>query len=240
MQNKSNTRPRYHLCAVIARALFAFPLALTSSCVTTSLSDPTGSDSRQDLDSYEVTGMSASPTEAEIRRASLGGLPSAGSRILLVQSGALQPDAELIAAYQPYCQVVPWTGRRSQHEEYSSEAKTPPGAIGKKLRLIAAQQSCSHVILVQGQIAKDGEDLPVVSWVPVANELLPTRYSGMRLQAQAIILETLSGRSRIVSAPAEETRGLEMGFGIVGNATDRSLKLKGRTYPRLASACFGG
>jgi hypothetical protein len=183
--------------------------------------------------------MSPNPTEADIRRAaqSSGSLPSRGSRFLLVQSGAVQPDKELMDAYRTYGQPIPWTGLAEERTEEEAKA-SPKGALARKLRLAAAQQQCSHVIVVFGEIQKDGQDVPIVSWVPVAADVLPNRYSGMRLYAQAAVLETASSRFRMVSAQPKETRGVEVNLGGIGNATDRSLKLKGKAYPELAANSF--
>jgi hypothetical protein len=215
-------------------------LSLTS-CVTTSLSNPSGSGHDRDLSVYDLTGVSANPTEAEIRRAAAasGALPMRGAKFLLVQSGAVQPDQELMDAYQAYGHAVPWTGLA---EERSSDdaATSPRGALARKLRLAAAQQQCSHVIVVFGEIQKDGEAIPVINWVPIASDVLPNRYSGMRFYAQAAVLETRSSRFRMVSAQPKETRGVEINLGGIGSATNRSLRLKGKAYPELAAASFRG
>lgn len=221
-----------------AAALCLLAGSLTS-CITTSLSDPSGSGHHRDLSVYDLTGVSANPTEAEIRRASTssGSLPMRGSRFLLVQSGSMQPDKELLAAYQAYGQPVPWSGLAEERSEEEAEP-SPRGALARKLRLAAARQQCSHVIVVFGEIQKDGRDIPVVSWLPVASEVLPNRYSGMRLYAQAAVMETASSRYRMVSAQPKETRGVEVNLGGIGNSTDRSLRLKGRAYPELAASSF--
>jgi hypothetical protein len=105
--------------------------------------------------------------------------------------------------------------------------------------MAAAQQGCSHVIVVFGEIQKDGKDLPIISWVPIASEILPSRYSGMRIHTQAAILETNSTRFQIVSPAAQETRGWEIPIGVTNTETQRALKLKGKIYPSLAESCFG-
>jgi hypothetical protein len=91
---------RYRISFSLLRLFVAVPVSLAcTSCVSTSLSNPTGSSHSGDLNVYELTGVSDNPTDAEIRSAShsQGTLPAAGARILLVQSGATQPDPELMA-----------------------------------------------------------------------------------------------------------------------------------------------
>lgn len=236
---KQTTKSKSKLIHIRTAAALSIVAGICTSCVTTSLSDPSGSGHGGDLSIYDLTGVNANPTEADIRRAtsSSGSLPMRDSRFLLVQSGSVQPDKELIAAYQDHGQPVPWTGLAEERSEEDAKA-SPQGALARKLRLAAAGQKCSHVIVVFGEIQKDGEDIPILSWVPVASEVLPSRYSGMRLYAQAAVLETASNRFRMISAQPKETRGVEVTLGGIGNSTDRSLRLKGKAYPELAAASF--
>jgi hypothetical protein len=217
---------------IILPALALLSASSLSSCVTTSLSDPTGSSHRSDLDVNDFTGSSLNPTEADIRKASgrVGSLAVSGSRFLLVQSGALVPDAELVKVFQRYGTPVPWTGRQ--------DAEATNSSASRRIRYTASQQGCSHAIVVFGEIQKDGRSLPVVSWLPVASDLLPNRYSGMRLHTQAAILEARTPGLLLVSAEPQETRGLEMEWTGLGSELGRSLELKAKAYPELAGKCF--
>src|SRR5690349_15523455 len=100
----------------LSAALSAGLCVLLSGCETASLSKPGGSSHSGDLDIYELTGddPKREVSERDIQAAAagrMGTLPPKGVRVLLVQSGAMQPDAELTAAFRPYCQPVPWDGR---------------------------------------------------------------------------------------------------------------------------------
>lgn len=215
-------------------------LTLTS-CVTTSLSDPNGSGHASDLSVYELTSEQPgrAVTEADIARsASRGGsLPARGSRILLVQSGAHQPDPALVAAYGAYCQPVVWNGQNTNTDD---ERKSTGAPAGRRLRLAAAQQGCSHVVVVFGEIQSDSRELPtsILSWVPVAGEILPSERSGTRLLAQAVIMETRSPRYTMISAQPRQKQGLTTAYGASGINGRRSEKLKALAYPELAQQSF--
>ena len=221
-----------------------------SSC-TTSLSDPNGRGHDRDLDLYELTGQSAENgvTEADIAAAGrnanqAGSLPPRNARVLLVQSGSHQPDEELLAAYRPFCQPVIWNGRvasASDNPYGSSPNQTKlAGSHGRRLRLIAAQQGCSHVIVVFGEIQSDSQPLPTsaVSWVPVVGSLIPSERSGTRLLAQAFILETRSARFTTVAAKPQQKTGLTTDDGSSTINSRRAPQLKIPAYQELASRSF--
>lgn len=230
-----------HLCAAVLTA------AALSSCVTTSLSDPGGSGHSNDLSLYELTGQSGSTevSEADIAAARSGGgrvgtLPARGARVLLVQSGAHQPDEELLAAYRPHCRPVVWDGRAPEREYDDKKKREVGAAAGRRLRLIAAQQGCSHVIVVFGEIQSDSHALPTsaVSWVPVVGNLIPSERSGTRLIAQAIILETGSPRYTSAAARPQQTTGITTDNGSDTINSRRAPKLKAAAYPELAALSF--
>ncbi|HEX2749548.1 MAG TPA: hypothetical protein VHM91_16180 [Verrucomicrobiales bacterium] len=232
-----------HLCLLCASA------ALTS-CVTTSLSDPNGNSHANDISLYQLTGdapsgagISEGQLASAARYGGQGSLPVRGARVLLVQSGAHQPDEQLIASFQRYCQPVLWDGRNPDSGSGTSTGEGKKGAstaVGRRLRLAAAQQGCSHVIVVFGEIQSDSKALPtaVVGWVPVVGELLPTEHSGTRLLAQAMIMETRSPRYILIHARPQETRGITTEAGSSGVNGRRSERLKARAYPELAAQSF--
>lgn len=233
---------------------------LISSCSLTSLSNPGGSGHGRDLSLYELTGdrPDARISEKDIANA-LGGrsgsLPPRGGKILLVQSGAHQPDEELTAAFHPLCQSVAWTGQspetvpenNNSHSSSSNEknadraAADSKGLIGRRLRLIAAQQGCSHVVVVFGEIqsaSKDTASGAMIGWLPVVGNLVPAEHSGSRLFAQALVLETASPRYSIITASPREESGFTTSGGENSAQIRRSLRLKKLIYPELAGKCF--
>lgn len=237
-------------------ALSLLILAITlplSSCLTTSLSDPTGSGHQKDLNLYELTGdrPQAQVSEKDIR-AALGGrsgtLPRRGGKILLVQSGAQQPDEELAKAFGLLGQPVSWTGL-SQEKERSGNADkdnkdasaAAAGAIGRRLRLVAAQQGCSHVVVVFGEIQSAYQTLAtdsLVGWLPVVGDVVPGEHSGTRLFVQALVLETATPRYTVVTASPREESGLTTTRGGDAAKTRRSERMKKLIYPELAAKCF--
>ncbi len=215
----------------------AFALSL-ASCVTTSLSDPNGRGHGSDLDLHSLTGIDDRNTgEAAIAAATdrRGTLPARGARILLVQSGAYQPDAELVAAFRPFCDPVLWDGQRAE-----TENDAPDRGAGRRLRLAAARQGCSHVVVVLGEIQSDSRALPTaaLTWVPIAGDIIPGQISGTRLVARALVMETRADRWQLLDAAPRETRGLQSEYGRGTVNGRRAARLKAQAYPELAARCF--
>ncbi len=217
-----------------------------ASCATTSLSDPDGRGHSADLDLYDLTGQSRKTgvSEADIAAARRGGgrvgsLPRKGARVLLVQSGAYQPDKELLAAFQPYCQPVMWDGRATELSE-AEKKSGGGGSMGRRLRLAAAQQDCSHVIVVFGEIQSESRELATsaVSWVPVVGHIIPSEHSGTRLLVQGLIMETASPRYAMAAAAPRETSGITTDAGSSGVNGRRARQLKAEAYPDLAARSF--
>jgi hypothetical protein len=133
-----------------------------------------------------------------------------------------------------------WDGRAPSVPE---DGKKPTGAtLSRRLRLAAAQQRCSHVIVVFGEIQSDSRSLPTraVSWVPVVGGLVPSRHSGTRLLAQALIMETATSRFTLAAAAPQQTSGITTKSGGEGINSRRALKLKIAAYPDLAARSFRG
>ena len=132
-------------------------------------------------------------------------------------------------------------GWAAEDRKYDEKEKREVGAAaGRRLRLVAAQQGCSHVIVVFGEIQSDSRALPTsaVSWVPVVGNLIPSERSGTRLIAQAIILETGSPRYTTVTARPQQTTGITTDNGSGTINSRRAPKLKAAAYPELAAQSF--
>lgn len=226
--------------------LLSSAAALVVSCTSTSLSNPGGSGHGEDLNLYELTGdkPQAQVTERDIAAAlgsRSGSLPVRGGKILLVQSGAHQPDQELAEAFRPLGQIVEWNGQAQEPGSQEKNDKRFGGAIGRRLRLVAAQQGCTHVVVVFGEIQSAARDLPtdaVVGWIPIVGSLVPGEVSGTRLFAQALVMEVASPRYSVITASPRQESGLNVSGSQSSVNVRRSLRLKKLIYPELAAKCF--
>lgn len=191
--------------------LLMIPALLLSSCETMSISN-TGRNPfyRGELREIDLLGIPAGGTVSgdAIRRAlaqaSRSGVRlSPGDAVLLIQSGALQPDPALTAAFETRLRVSPFsgvpeqTGNRSQRIEPSA------------LRLAAARAGAKKIACVWGQLesANDSVGLDAVTWVPVVGEFIPGRRTVTRISLKGIVMDTASGAwQSFASQPFVSTR----------------------------------
>jgi hypothetical protein len=111
------------------------------------------------------------------------------SPVLLVQSGAHSPDAEMIEKLTARFNVVPYTG-------VPSELREEQGEISKALRLAAAEAKAETVIVYWGNVEMKRDDLPtgIVSWVPVVDFMVPDEYQKVRMILKVALIDVRTGQ----------------------------------------------
>jgi hypothetical protein len=217
---------------------------MLSACETTSISNPgTGSGRggdrlyRGELQAMDVLGLPVGQiSEAEIRAAFGGGggpvrVP-AGTRVMLVQSGALVPDAALVEALSAHCEVLPFTGQpeRGSGDEGVKDAS-------KRLRLAAARAGAARVVVVWGKLetARQDNEGNLVSWLPLVGQVVPDGQVATRLTLSAVVMETVGGRWGSVSPPPTERRFHSSQLRHSGQWARQVEELKAESYPKLAA-----
>jgi len=219
---------------------------MLGACETTSISNPgsgggRGGDRlyRGELQAMDVLGLPVGQiSEAEIRAAFGGGgggglvrVP-AGSRVMLVQSGALVPDAALVEAFSTHCEVLPFTGQpeRGSGDEGVKDAS-------KRLRLAAARAGAERVVVVWGKLetARQDNEGNLVSWIPLVGQVVPDGQLATRLTLSAVVMETVGGRWGSVSPPPTERRFHTSQLRHSGRWARQVEELKAESYPKLAA-----
>ncbi len=209
-----------------------------ASCSVTSISN-TGSNAlyRGELSESDVLGITGS---SPVSLAAPGNWtpPRSGSRILLVQSGAMMPDAALLQSFEKHFDVVTFSGLASDYDRWdnSKEKKheTPPA---RKLRAAAAAAGAQHIVCVWGLV--DSEDVEhatkAVSWVPIAGNLVPAKTEHMRISLKAGIIDTASGRWDSVSHYTPVSKATSSELGRSARRTQQIEASKADGYGELAA-----
>lgn len=235
-------------CRKLRLPLLAFGLTATlllAACQTHSMSrsDP---NYRGDLTEYQVVNLPAggNVSEADIQRALQSGRqgsvrPSAGSRILLIQSGASTPDPALTSAMRAHYDVVPFTGLPPQSTRpRGSDARQEqdPSQYSRQMRLAAAQAGCRYIVCVWGLIDTDTDPLPtkVVSWAPIVGEWIPDERRSSQLRLRAAVVETGSGAWSMVDGEPFGNRSVSGSMRRTHRTTWQQEALKSEAFPRLA------
>jgi hypothetical protein len=112
------------------------------------------------------------------------------STVLLIESGAQNPDKEMLAELGRFFRVIPHTGIPNQISADDSGA-----SLSKALRLAAAQNRAEYVLVYWGNLEMRRDDLPtsIVSWVPVVDFMVPDEYQKVRMSLKVALIEVRTG-----------------------------------------------
>lgn len=153
---------------------------------------------RGELSEFDLLGVDAggSVTEEQISKAldSTGRVSlRKGASVLLIQSGAMQPDKPMADALEKHFVVVPFSGQ---------PGATNAAGYSRALRLAAAQAGCETIICYWGTLesASKGNEAKTVSWVPVAGWVLPDESQQMRIRLKVALVDVRSGRWAMLSS----------------------------------------
>lgn len=122
-----------------------------------------------------------------------------GSSVLLIQSGAMQPDKPMSDAMEKHFVVVPFSGQ---------PGATNATGYARALRLAAAQAGCETIVCYWGTLesASKGNEAKTVSWVPVAGWMLPDESQQMRIHLKIALVDVRSGRWAMCSSEVFDDR----------------------------------
>ncbi len=189
---------------------------------------------RGELLEADVVGASTTGgpvTEGDIQKAlhnSHAVHASPGTGLVVVQSGAANPDTDMLAALGAHYHVQPFSG-------------LPPGdaeraAYSKSLRLAAAQGGFQHILCYWGRLesARADQVTKTVSWVPIAGSFVPDETQRMRISLHAVLIDVATGHWSAYTGKGSEDTALSA--GVVRESSDQKqvAKLKAAAYASLA------
>ena len=110
-----------------------------------------------------------------------------GDSILLIQSGALIPDQDMLESMEKYFSVNAFTGYRSKQNENASYSKT--------LRLAAARAGIEKIIVYWGVLESGTQNVATktVSWVPIVGWAVPDKSQEIRIRLKVAVIDVKSG-----------------------------------------------
>ena len=150
-----------------------------------------------------------------------------GSSVLLIQSGALQPDKPMSDAMEKHFVVVPFSGQ---------PGATNSAGYAKALRLGAAQAGCETIICYWGALesATRGNEAKAVSWVPVVGGLMPDQAQFMRIRLKLALVDVRTGRWAMCSSGAFEDQSHSNKISREASDQKQVEKLKHLAYAAAA------
>lgn len=123
-----------------------------------------------------------------------------GGTILLIQSGAVFPDGEMVKAMEPHFRVVPFSGVPPEGMRDAAGERDQP-AYARTFRLAAAQAGATHIVCYWGALESLRSDMntKAISWVPIAGWVLPDENQAMRLRLKLAVIDVRTGGWTVVS-----------------------------------------
>ena len=187
-------------------ALLALCALLLAGCTTRSISNSGyeaesstygGSGNslyRGELTELDILGLAPSveATNANIAATLAAAVPpklKRGDKVLLLQSGAMVPDAAMLTAADQYFELAPFSG-------------VPPAdrtGMSQSLRLRAAQGGYRYIVCYWGVLesAREGGQAGPAGWVPVLSSFVPDQKQQMRIRLKAILVDVANGSWRM-------------------------------------------
>lgn len=164
---------------------------------------------RGELSEFDVLGIDRqqSVSEADIRAAAAVARQPfnlrKGAALLLIQSGALLPDAAMVRALEPTYVVGVFSGIPDAPAGASPAAPTA-SAYAMKLRLAAARGGYDTIVAYWGLLEAEQQRLATkaVSWVPIVGMAIPDETQRLRIRLKVAVIDVVSGRWDVF-APAE-------------------------------------
>jgi len=193
---------------------------------------------RGELSEFDVLGIEpgGEPTDEQIAKtleASGRVALRKGSPVLLIQSGALQPDQPMVTALEKNFRVVPFNGQPGGQS---------PAGYSKALRLAAAQAGCETIVCYWGTLesATKGNQTKAISWLPVAGWVFPDESQKMRIHLKVALVDVRSGGWTMLSSQAFEDKAHSNRLNREASDLKQSEKLKQLVYASAADDMVKG
>ena len=110
-----------------------------------------------------------------------------GASLMLVQSGALMPDEEMLRALEQYYAVAAFSGVPTGREG---------GNYATALRLAAAKGGCDTIMVYWGALetAQKSKGTKALSWLPLVGGMIPDEAQEMRIRLKVAFIDVKTGQ----------------------------------------------
>jgi hypothetical protein len=201
-------------------------------------SDP-GFAYRGELSEFDVLGIErgVASSELDIQRA----LDSAkavklntNSSVLLIQSGAMFPDAPMVKELSKYFRISPFSGvppMSRRGGETVTESRDPQ-SFAQSLRLAAARGGNETILCYWGVLESEKQDLATktVSWLPTVGWVLPDEKQHMRIRLKLALIDVRSGNWSVLSPEAFDDSRMSTSLGRGAKDQKQVELLKAKAY----------
>lgn len=152
-----------------------------------------------------------------------------GDRIMLIQSGAMIPDEEMIAMLERSLSVSVFTGVPEAN-------KAGNASYSKSLRMAAAKAGIGTIVVYWGVLESGIENLATksVSWVPIVGAAIPDETQSMRIRLKVAVVDVRSGRWDMFTPKVLEDSSVSMSYNRRSSDQAQVAILKANAYELAA------
>jgi len=236
------------LAKTLGRGALACVLLLLAACGTRSISN-SGYEGRGnamyrgELSEYDVLGVDRNGgfSEAEIQAAMVRKQPIAirrGSAVLLVQSGALMADPDMISAMEKYFAVTSFSGVPLDTPRYAGAPQSPPVPYSQLFRMAAAKGGYETVIVYWGVLESASKGLggKAISWIPIIGGVVPDETQQMRIRLMMAVIDVKTGQWESFSPEPFDDEAMSNEHGRAASDQRQVMALKAKAYRAAADA----
>jgi hypothetical protein len=152
-----------------------------------------------------------------------------GSSVMLIQSGAMIPDEDMVKGMEKYYNVSVFTG-------VPREGGDSGGGYSRALRLAAARGGAEKLIVYWGLLETGREDLATkaISWFPFVGGVITDETQRMRIRMKVAVVEVKSGQWDMFSPEPFDDSGSSGRYSRVSSDQAQVAVLKGKAYKATA------
>lgn len=190
-----------------------------------------------ELSEFDVLGIDPTQkvTEADIRNSFAAKQPLSlpkGSSILLVQSGAMLPDDQMVRSLEKYYTVAAFSGVPDQRAPRTTPPSDQSPPYFMSLRLAAAKGGYEKIVAYWGilETAREGIGTKAVSWVPFIGGAIPDENQRMRIRLKVAIVDVKSGQWEMFVPDSFGDESLSAGYTREASDQEQVASLKDKAY----------
>ena len=148
---------------------------------------------------------------------------------MLIQSGAMIPDEDMVTGMEKYYNVSVFTG-------VPTEGSGISGNYSRALRLAAAKGGAEKLIVYWGILETGREDLATkaISWFPFIGGAITDETQRMRIRMKVAVVDVKSGQWDMFSPEPADDTGSSGRYSRVSSDQAQVALLKGKAYKATA------
>jgi hypothetical protein len=159
---------------------------------------------------------------------------NANSSILLIQSGAMFPDAGMVSDLGKYFRVSSFSGVPpiSLQQAETTVESPDPESFAQSLRLAAARGGNDMIVCYWGVLESEKQNLATksVSWVPTVSWVVPDEKQHMRIRLKLAVVDVRSGNWSVLSPEAFDDSRFSTGLRRGAKDQQQVETLKEKAY----------